>query len=488
VTTTAPPPRLERRLGSALGWLYLTQYSGKLLVFLSVAILARLLSPEDFALVAIALALIVFVDSLEVGVGSALIYLDRRESDSNASTAFTLHLLSAIVAAAAFAVAAPWIASWYDDERLRWIITLLALNLVIRALGQTHENLLRRDLNFRARLWPELGNGVTKGVGSVVLALGGAGVWALVVGQLAGGAVRTVLLWIKVPFRPHFDIGRGGRAKRLLGYGLPLMLGAVIESVAINADYLVIGSMLGVTALGFYVVAYRIPQLIFDDALGQIHHALFPYYSRSREHGADTGGRYFSTIRLVSLVTVPFVVPLAVLAEPAIRLVFGPQWNESAAILPGLAIGAAVLAIGGVVGDLFKARGRQHVIPLMGLAYLVLWIPALLVIAPYGTVAVAWGTAVMATLWSLGVWACAHRILGTGLRFHLAAVGPALAAAAVGTVVAVACLIALPAQLALFVGTGLVVAVWAVMAWYLSPEARGLVRAVRRRPKAEVTP
>lgn len=478
---TPPQPRLERRLGSALLWLYVTQYSGKLLVFVSVAILARLLSPDDFALVAIALALIVFVDSLEVGVGSALIYLDRGDARDSANTAFTLHLLTAIVAAAGFNIAAPWVADLFGEPRLEWIVRLMSLNLVLRALGQTHENLLRRELDFRSRLVPELGSGMTKGLSSVGLALGGAGVWALVFGQLLGSLVRTILLWVKVPFRPRLDIGRGGRAKRLLSYGLPLMGGAIIESVAINADYLVIGNVLGVTVLGFYVIAYRIPQLVFEEALGQIHHALFPFYSRSREDGGDTGGRYFTTVRLVSLVTVPLVVPLTVLAEPAVRVVFGTEWGPSADILPGLAIGATLLSVGGLSGDLFKAQGRQYVVPLMTLAFACLWIPALILIAPYGAPAVAWAYAAGGVLWTAGYWTCARRMLGTGYRFHVRAVTPALAAGACAVAVSFAVRLLIGGPASLFIGVALILVTWVAVGVALSPEARGLMDAARRR-------
>lgn len=477
----ADAPPLERRLGSALGWLYVTQYSGKLLVFISVAILARLLTPDDFALVAISLALIVFVDSLEVGVGSALIYLDRDEARRCANTAFTLHLLMAVVAAAAFAVAAPYIASLYGDDRLEWIIRLLALNLVLRALGQTHENLLRRDLDFRRRLIPELGSGISKGISSVALALGGAGVWALVAGQLIGSAVRAVLLWVRVPFRPRLDLGRDGRARLLLGYGLPLLAQAILGAVAINADYIVIGGVLGVTALGFYVIAYRIPQLVFQEAFGQIHLVLFPYYSRSREQGDDVGGPYFATVRIVSLLVVPFLVPLIVLSGPAIHVVFGDQWDQSAEVLPGLAVGAAVLAVGGLSGDLFKARGLHRILPVVALTFVLLWIPTLILVAPYGTRAVGWAWAAATVVWAGLYWSLARLRLGIGYGEHVRAVLPAVGTGLVTAGAAALALWNLPETAALFAGTGAVVVIWMAIVPLVNPEARSLITAVRRR-------
>lgn len=481
MTGTTPAPSLERRLGSALLWLYITQYSGKLLVFASIAILARVLAPEDFALVALVLAMLVFADSLEVGVGSAIIYFDRAETERTASAAFTLHVATSIVATAAFWVGAPVLADLWGDDQLTWIVRILSLHLVLRALGQTHENLLRRDLDFRSRMVPEFVSGLLKGTGSVALALAGAGVWSLVIGQLLGSTARTALLWAMVPFRPRLDFGRDGKARRLLGYGAPLLVSAIISNVATNVDYLVVGNVLGLTALGFYVIAYRIPQLIFNEALAQIHIALFPYYSRSREEGGDTASRYLLTVRLVALVIAPVLVILTVLAGPTIRVVFGPGWEEAAAILPGLAVGCAFFSIGGLSGDLFKAQGRPYILTVMVAALVVVWVPALLVVAPHGTVAVAWTFAACAGLWAAGYWTWARALLGAGYAAHARAVVPAVVAGAAAAGVAHLVGLTLPDVAALAVGIPLVVGVWLAVATGLSPEVRAMVTGIRRR-------
>jgi O-antigen/teichoic acid export membrane protein len=486
--TPSGSPGLERRLGSALMWLYITAYSGKLLVFASVAILARVLTPEDFALVAIVLAMLVFADGLEVGVGSAIIYFDREEVERTRDAAFTLHVLTSMVAVVGFWLTAPLLADVSGDDRLEWIIRLLSLHLLLRALGQTHENLLRRDLDFRSRMVPEFFSGLLKGVSSIVLALGGAGVWALVFGQLIGSFVRTTLLWVMVPFRPRFDLGRDGKARRLLGYGAPLLLSGLIANVATNIDYLVVGNVLGLTALGYYTIAYRIPRLVFAETLSQLHVALFPFYSRSREEGADTGALYLASVRVVGLVVAPIVVVLTVLAGPTIAVFFGDGWSQAALIMPGLAIGSAILSVGGLSGDLFKAQGRPLVLPAMVLVFLTGWLPALIVLTPRGADVVSWAFAGSAALWCAGYWTCARRFLATGYLAHLRALGPALLAIALAVPLAAGIDAALPDAAALALGVPVVFAVGGGVAYLLSDEVRRIVRVVRRRGRPAPAP
>lgn len=472
---------LERSVGSALLWLYVTQFAGKLLVFASVAILARLLMPSDFALVALVLAMLAFADALDYGIGSAIIYLDRADLERSASVAFTLHLLFSSTVAVGFNVAAPFLGQIGDDSSLRWIIHALSLHIVLRALGQTHENLLRRNLDFRSRLIPELASQLVKGVSSVVLALLGFGVWSLVVGQLLGGGVRTTLLWMKVPFRPKFDLGRGGVAGRLIRYGMPLLLSALIAAVETNFDYIVVGEAIGLAALGFYVIALRLPQLMFGEVFASLHAVLFPYYSRSREEGGDTRARYFVTVRLAALVAAPMTVTLTVLAEPVVAVVFGPGWEVAADVMPAVALALTIISISGLAGDFFKAEGRPVLLLWMNLVLVAVRLPTIFLAAPYGVVAVAWGYAACSLVWAAGFWFLTARVLSAGVVLHLRALLPALVAGGCAAGAAFLIVSVLSGGAALAVGLLTVAIICIGLGGLLSPEARGLLSVARGR-------
>jgi PST family polysaccharide transporter len=478
----AAPAAAKGRLGSALFWLYLSSYGGKLLVFVSVLILARVLSPQDFALVALVLAILAFIDIVDVGVGGALIWLDRDEAERSRSVVFTLNIVVVSALIVVLNLLAPWIAQLANgDPRTTDVLRLLSLSVFVRALGQTHDALLARDLDFRRRLVPDLIGGLVKGGASVILALTGAGVWSLVFGQLAGTLARTLLLWLCVPFRPRLEFGLDGRARRLMAYGGPVIATAIIANGAASIDYILVGKYLGLLALGYYVIAFRLPELIVLQALANIHTVLFPYYSRAREEGARLDLRYLTTLRIASLVVAPIPAMLTALATPVVLVVFGSQWEPAAGVMPGIALGMTLLVIGGIPGDLFKAQGKPWIQLILASAYLCAWIPGIVVLAPHGIDAVAWLFAALAALQGIGSWAFATRVLGQSWRLQWAAIAPAAAAGTIAGAVAYLATLSLGPLAALLVGVPILWLAYGGCVLALDPQTRALARRLVRR-------
>lgn len=475
---------LGRRLRSALVWLYAAQYSGKLLFFVATLILARLLVPSDFALVALVLALIAFLGTSDLGIGQALIWLDRKEAEACRSPVFTLHLIGATALAGLINLLAPLVGTIIEDGRAELAIRLLAIQLILGALGTTHENLLRRELDFRRRFWPDFGGGLVKGVVAVTLALAGAGVWSLVAGQLVGTAARTAFLWAVVPFRPRLSLDFGGRARKLLGFGIPLSLDIILFQLVINVDYVIIGQMIGLTALGYYVIAFRIPELVLHGTLNTLSAAIFPYYARARELGDDVRTRYLGTLRVTALVAAPFVAAIAGLAAPLILLLFGDQWGPAAALMPGLALLLAVDSLAGLAGDIYKAYGRTWLLAGLEGARLILLVPGLILAAHLGgIVAVAWFQAGYMGVVALAKLAVASRVLRMPFWPQLGALAPALAAGTAAGLAGFALTRTMAPLPGVFIGLPVVFLVFGVLCWLLVPEVRAtsgrLVSALR---------
>lgn len=477
-------PRLGRRLRSAVLWAYLGQYVGKLLVFVATLVLARILVPEDFALVALALAILTFLDISDLGIGAAIVWLDREEAQRDASAVFTLHLIGATILVAVINLAAPLVGTFADDPRAVTVVRLLSLNVLVAAVGYTHENLLRRELDFRRRFWPDITGGTLKGVASVALAVAGAGVWSLVAGQLLGTVARAIALWVVVPFRPRFDLGRGGRAGRLVRFGAPLALGSVLYQIVLNVDYVVIANVLGLTALGYYVIAFRIPQLVLHGPLITLSSVIFPYYSRARELEGDVLTRYLGTLRVTALVAAPIAAVVAGLSGPLILVLFGPKWEPAVAVMPPLALMLVMDQLAGYAGDLYKAHGRTALLAALEAIRLVILVPGLVLAAHISLEAVAWAQALIMVVVGVGKLMVASRVLDLTLRAQLAAIAPACVMAAVAGITGFTVTSTMPDVAGLVVGIPLVLAVYAALALALIPETRVLLIAVWKRLRA----
>lgn len=413
-----------------VSWALAATVAGRLVTLGVLAVLARLLSPEDFGLVAFALVFILYVDTVgDLGTSAALIHWPERREEA-AQFTFLVNLAAAFVWwGLTYALADP-VADFFGSPEGGDVLRVLAWSFPLRALGTTHDALLQKDLRFRARVVPEVAQAVAKGGASLALALLGWGVWSLVWGQLAGLALWSAVLWMVVPWRPSRSFPLG-LVRPMLAYGKSIVAVNMLAAVTHHADLAVVGRMLGATALGFYQIAYKIPEVAITLLVRVTSKVLFPAFSRVHQTGTTLRGPYLASLRYTSLLTLPATAGLVVFAEPIVLVFFGGEWRPSIPIFRALAVYAGLRAVGTHVGDVLKATGRPGVLARLGVLKALLLLPAIVYAGRFGAVEVAFAmTAVTAVglLLNLGT-----IVVLDGVRpGELArALGPALAATTV---------------------------------------------------------
>jgi PST family polysaccharide transporter len=265
---------------------------------------------------------------------------------------------------------------------------VLSVTFLIAPLGSVHLILLQKELDFRRKMFPDVGSALVKGAASVALALAGFGVWALVLGHLAGVVVSVVLAWIVVKWRPRLAFDRD-LTRSLLAFGLPLFLVDLIYVVTGNIDYLIVGRVLGAAALGIYTLAYRIPELLVLGVVSVLSRTMFPAFTKARDSIASLRRGFAASIRYVVIFTTPICVGLFVVAEPLVLVMLGPDWLEAVPVLRVLAAFAWVRSLMSNDGDVYKALGKPGFLARITGLRLVILVPALLIATPYGLVAVA---------------------------------------------------------------------------------------------------
>lgn len=386
---------LKERALTGFFWSYGAFAAGRLLVFVATVVLARLLAPEEFGLVAFALAILAYIENLsDLGVNETLVYRADAHDTRVASTAFWLGLAGAIVLTAAVWVAAPYVARVGPGDDVAWIIRILSLQLLLTSLGNAHQYLLRHALEFRRLFFPDFSSSVAKGAISIGLAAAGFGVWSLVYGQIAGTVVRTAGLWAVSRWRPVAQIDRDS-VRSMVGFGLNLSGVALLGEAVRNLDYLFVGASLGATALGFYLLAFRLPELAVTSIFRVSYRVLFPFYARLKDLDESEQGRaelvrgYVRTVRLGSLIAFPAGFAMAALATPLVLIVYGDKWRESIGPLALIAIWTGFSAVNGMPGTIFKAIGRPGILTRLSLGYVLVLVPVLFVASRFGIVEVA---------------------------------------------------------------------------------------------------
>jgi O-antigen/teichoic acid export membrane protein len=451
-------------------WAYGSYVGGRLLVLVSIAILARLLTPAQFGLVAFALIVTALLDTIaDLGVSQALIVVKGNELGTKAHTAWTLGVIIGAGLTAITAALGPAAAAFFDQPELALMLPILGLNFLLRSLGVTHFALAQKQLDFRTRTLAEMSDVLVRGSIGIGLALSGAGAYSLVIGYLAGSFAMTVALWLLVDFRPRPRLHRADLSG-LLRFGGGLTALNIISAVISQIDYILIGKVLGATSLGLYTLGFRLPELIIINLSFVAGLVLFPAFAEIARPALAAA--YLTSLRYVLMVCVPAAVALALLAEPLVLIAFGDQWTGSIAVMQVLTLFAVAITVGIPAGTAYKSIGRIDILVKLAIPRALLAVASILIFVDEGIVAVAACQAGVAVLFSLINIGLASRMLSTGARRIWAVVWPALAGgAAMAVIIELAVLavdgsvatvaVAAPAGVAAYVGT----------LWLVAPDA-----------------
>jgi PST family polysaccharide transporter len=416
-------------------WAYGSYVGGRMLVLLSTAILARLLDPTEFGLVALALIFTTLLESVaDLGVGQALVIVrgDEEHVQERAETAFVFSVALGAGLTVVTVALSPLAALFFDQPELTGLLAVLGTNFLLRSLGATHYALSQKRLDFRARTVAEMADVVVRGLTGIALALAGAGAWSLVIGYVVGTATLSAAMWVMVRWRPRLR-PRRAHLRELVGFGGTISAISVIGAVAANVDYIFIGRVLGATSLGLYTLGFRLPELIVINLSVVAGQVLFPAFA-AVERGA-LGHAFLVSLRYTLMVALPCSALLIGLAEPLTLVAFGDQWRGSIAPMQVLTIYALAVAIGIPAGTAYKATGRAGVLLKLAIPRAALLVAAIAVFVDEGIVAVAACQAVVAGLFAAIGIALASRLLEVGVRRLWWVAWPSLAGAAAMLVV-----------------------------------------------------
>ena len=423
-----------RTAGSSFLWSAMSFGGSKLLVFLITLVMARLLSPEDFGVVAVGLTIVAFLEiALDLGVGAALVYEQETGITRRVQTAFTVNLAIALICTLAGVAATPLVADFFhvDDQAL---LRVLFLYLALRGLVQIPDAVLRRDLAFKRRALIEISRGVVRGAVSVPLALTGAGPWALVLGILASEVAGVVLTWAAVRFLPRFTFDRA-IARTLLGFGTAVLATKVIGAVLQDADYFIVGSQLGTWALGIYTLAYRLPEIVLANVFWIFSSVAFSIYARARTSDmASLRSAVQRALQVITLFAFPAGVGMAVVSLNATVVMLGWEWEKAAEPMLWIALSMAVSSIGYASGDVYPAVGRPGLLIKLLVPMMVIKVVALVIAARFGLEELAFTLFALNVVFAIVRLAVANRLLDMSLGTSLRAMAPG-AVAAVGAAV-----------------------------------------------------
>lgn len=334
-----------------------TQGVSTLIHLVSTVVLARLLSPEDFGVMAMVAAITAFASLFQdLGLSTAAVQQGKL-SHALQSNLFWANVGMGALLTGALAAAAPWVARFYARPELFWVTVALSFHFLIRSLGTQHGVLLTRQMQFGRKAAAGIGGSLV-GLGiSIYLALAGYRYWALVWGGLMGAAVSVLLLWVISPFRPTWP-SRGTGVLSLVRFGANVTAFNIINYFHRNLDNLLIGKVWGAEALGLYTRAYALLMFPIQAIRGPLNAVAFPAMSKLQNQPDLLRLYYLRATSLIAFFSMPVAAYFFVASDLIIQLLLGPQWMGAGSIFSCLAFAAFVQPASGFAGNLLVSTGQ----------------------------------------------------------------------------------------------------------------------------------
>ena len=384
---------LKTKILSGVFWQGLCNIGSKGLNFVFSIILARLLAPEDFGIVAILMIFIaiaeVFVDS-----GFSMALIQKKDADNiDCSSVFYINILVAVALYSVFFAAAPWIAEFYRNQELTSCFRWLALGTVIRSFSLVQGALLSKrmlfHLNFRIAFCALL----ISGIQGITMAYCGFGVWALIAQQLTNALITAILLWLLVKWRPRM-VFVWDRVKRLFQFGSKLLATTLLDTLFNNLFGMIVGRLFNLSTLAYYNRGRHIPEVgmsIINSTIGSV---IFPAFSEVQDDRERMRLMAQKCLRVTMFFVVPAMGLLAVLARPLVIVLLTEKWLPSVIFLQLSCLIFVVWPLHTLNLQVIMASGRSDIMLILEFIKKIQTIAVLFLTYPFGVVAMVWGIAI----------------------------------------------------------------------------------------------
>lgn len=367
---------IKGRILRASLWISAGRGTMNLLNALSTIVLARLLVPADFGLVALATSMLAVLQAFtELSMSQALIHT-REPTPDHYNTAWSLGLGRGLLIGLGFAIAAPFTAVAYNEPRLETVMYALAFSALLTGLQNPKLAQLQKQLNFHQETIRNIGATLIQVGVAITLAIMFRSYWALVAGTLAGQCANVILSYTLIPFRPalgwkHF--------RELWSFSVWVSLGQIVNTLNYRFDQLLVGTYLGRAELGLYTVGGRLSILPGQEIVRPLTRTLFPAFRLTVDDPERLRRAYQRVQGVVTAIALPTSMGFAVIADPLVRLALGDKWLGAIPVIQLLAAIYSIDTFGSLVTPLGMAKGQTRLLFVRTLQKFAIRVPIIVV-------------------------------------------------------------------------------------------------------------
>lgn len=349
---------IKKKAVYGLIWSMAEMFSTRLISLIIQIILARLLSPSDFGIIAMITVIVAVSQSLVDGGFQNALIREKKPTDNDFFTVFLTNLFFSILIYAILFFLSPQIAQLYDNDKLIPVIRITSISLILSALSLVQRTKLTIELNFKSQTNISLISSIVSGIIAIILAVLNFNYWSLVIQSVSLQLVTMILLWIHNKGIPSGKFSKESFF-RLFNFGWKLSLSGLINTIYDNLYYLIIGKIFNPTAVGYYTNAQKFRDVISQSLTTSIQKVTYPTLSKMQEDIKVLKNSYRKIIMYSSLFIFPVMVGLTSVAPKLFMLLFGEKWTNSIPIFQVLLVAGMIYPINAINLNILQVKGRS---------------------------------------------------------------------------------------------------------------------------------
>ncbi len=356
----SPGETLSQQVVRGGFWVFAIRIVSRLFSLARTIVLARLLAPKDFGLFGIALLAMSALETFsQTGFQQALVQ-KKRAIRPYLDTAWTVQAIRGAALAFILFGIAPYVAVFFGERTAAALLRVLGLSMLFQGFANIGVVYFQKELEFHKQFVYQLSGTLVDLVVAITAALLLRNAWALVFGLLAGNLVRTVASYLIHPYRPRLRL-EGARAKELYDFGRWILGSSVLVFLTTQGDDIFVGKLLGVTALGFYQLAYRISNMPATEITHVISQVTFPTYSKLQDDLSKLREGYLKVLQVTVFISAPLAGMIFVLSREFTHLFLGEKWMPMVPAVQALVLAGLVRSVVATTGPVFQGVGKPQI-------------------------------------------------------------------------------------------------------------------------------
>ncbi len=382
---------LRHKTIHGVGWSFIDNISNSGITFLVGLVLARLLTPEEYGIMAMIAIFIAISNSIiDSGFSNALIRKTRIER-VDYSTVFYFNLTVSILIYALLYLAAPTISVFFKEPVLLAVIRVIGWVLIINALAIIPRTQFVRNVDFKTQTKVSLISSISSGVIGIGMALGGMGVWSLVGQQLFRQFLNTLFLWVYSKWHPVWEFSMKS-FKELFGFGSKLLLSGLLDTIYKNIYYIVIGRFYTSAQLGQYTRAEQFNMIFSSNLTSVVQRVSYPVLSSIQEEPERLREAYRKVIKITMLITFACMLGLAAVAKPLILILIGEKWLPAVYFLQIICFSGILYPLHAINLNILQVKGRSDLFLKLEIIKKIIAVGPIVVGIAYGIEYMLWGS------------------------------------------------------------------------------------------------